>query len=142
MPAEILEHCNNPTRRECLLISLLVATPRKDIRSDSGTSRAHRFANFYQRCGHCYMGTGLKDTRRLWRDERPRAVAEKISRILPCSKSRGRARDSLAPSRLVLAQPSITRKLVDNLTAFRPLRALLTNLFLVATILTRSIGPP
>ena len=45
------------------------------------------------------------------------------------------ARDSLAAVELVLAQPSISSQLVDNLNASIHLRALLTDLFLIDEIL-------
>ena len=41
------------------------------------------------------------------------------------------ARDAAAAVRLVLAQPSISSQLVDNLNASIHLRALLTDLFLI-----------
>ena len=45
------------------------------------------------------------------------------------------ARDSLAAIQLVLAQPTISSQLIDNLNASIHLRALLTDLFLVDEIL-------
>jgi hypothetical protein len=51
------------------------------------------------------------------------------------------ARDSLAALRLVLAQPSISSQLVDNLNASIHVRALLTDLFLVDEILKRVSSP-
>jgi hypothetical protein len=49
------------------------------------------------------------------------------------------AQDSLAAIDLVLAQPSISSQLTDNLNASSHLRALLTDLFLIGEILrTRS----
>jgi hypothetical protein len=45
------------------------------------------------------------------------------------------ARDSLAAIELVLAQPSISSQLIDNLNASTHLRALLTDVFLVGEIL-------
>jgi len=44
------------------------------------------------------------------------------------------ARDSLATIRLVLAQPTISSQLIDNLNASIHLRALLTDLFLIDEI--------
>jgi len=46
------------------------------------------------------------------------------------------ARDSLAAIELVLAQPSISSQLIDNLNASMHLRALLTDVFLLGEILT------
>jgi len=45
------------------------------------------------------------------------------------------AKDSLAALNLVLAQPSISSQLIDNLNASIHLRALLTDLFLIDEIL-------
>ena len=45
------------------------------------------------------------------------------------------AQDSLAAINLVLAQPSISSQLVDNLNASTHLRALITDLFLISDIL-------
>jgi hypothetical protein len=51
------------------------------------------------------------------------------------------ARDSLAAIDLVLAQPSISSQLIDNLNASIHLRALLTDLFLVDEILKKHNKP-
>jgi hypothetical protein len=45
------------------------------------------------------------------------------------------ARDSLAAMELVLAQPSISSQLIDNLNASMHLRALLTDVFLLGEVL-------
>ena len=45
------------------------------------------------------------------------------------------ARDSLATIQLVLAQPTISSQLIDNLNASTHLRALLTDVFLVGEVL-------
>jgi hypothetical protein len=45
------------------------------------------------------------------------------------------ARDSLAAMQLVLAQPSISSQLIDNLNASMHLRALLTDVFLLGEVL-------
>jgi hypothetical protein len=45
------------------------------------------------------------------------------------------ARDSQAAIQLVLAQPSISSQIVDNLNASIHLRALLTDLFLIDEVL-------
>ena len=47
------------------------------------------------------------------------------------------AQDSIAAIELVLAQPSISSQLVDNLNASIHLRALLTDLFLIGEILRK-----
>jgi hypothetical protein len=52
------------------------------------------------------------------------------------------ARDALAAIELVLAQPSISSQLVDNLNASIHLRALLTDLFLIDEILKAQVATP
>jgi len=54
------------------------------------------------------------------------------------------ARDSLAAIQLVLAQPTISSQLIDNLNASIHLRALLTDLFLIDEILKpqRTLAKP
>jgi hypothetical protein len=54
------------------------------------------------------------------------------------------ARDSLAAIQLVLAQPTISSQLIDNLNASIHLRALLTDLFLIDEILKpqRALAKP
>ena|SRR5215467_3588581 len=49
------------------------------------------------------------------------------------------ARDSLAAMELVLAQPTISSQLIDNLNASIHLRALLTDLFLLSGVLTERL---
>ena len=127
MPAEILEHCN--TVEECYEFMLAYAAQGRPSdqgqqvgRTDSRISAAR--CNSYSSAGRrmfegCERGT-------------PRA-GRKISSI-PCVLDRD-AQDSLAAIDLVLAQPSISSQLVDNLNASVHLRALLTDLFLVSDIL-------
>jgi hypothetical protein len=50
------------------------------------------------------------------------------------------AQDSLAAIDLVLAQPTISSQLVDNLNASVHLRALLTDLFLMSDILSSHLA--
>ena len=51
------------------------------------------------------------------------------------------ANDSLAAIELVLAQPSISSQLIDNLNASIHLRALLTDLFLIDEVLKLYVSP-
>lgn len=51
------------------------------------------------------------------------------------------ARDSLAAIELVLAQPTISSQLIDNLNASTHLRALLTDLFLLSDVLKPQAVP-
>ena len=50
------------------------------------------------------------------------------------------ARDSQAAIQLVLAQPSVSSQLIDNLNASIHLRALLTDLFLIDEILKTTVA--
>jgi hypothetical protein len=52
------------------------------------------------------------------------------------------ARDSLAAMELVLAQPSISSQLIDNLNASMHLRALLTDVFLLGEVLRTQRATP
>jgi hypothetical protein len=52
------------------------------------------------------------------------------------------AQDSLAAVELVLAQPTISSQLIDNLNASIHLRALLTDLFLIGEVLRVRSGMP
>lgn len=52
------------------------------------------------------------------------------------------ARDARAAVELVLAQPSISSQLIDNLNASIHVRALLTDLFLIDEILTPQVATP
>lgn len=52
------------------------------------------------------------------------------------------AQNSLAAIRIVLAQPSISSQLVDNLNASIHLRALLTDLFLIGEVLSARSAVP
>ncbi len=51
------------------------------------------------------------------------------------------AREAQAALQLVLAQPSISSQLIDNLNASIHLRALLTDLFLLDEVLKRTAAP-
>ena len=51
------------------------------------------------------------------------------------------ARDSLAAIELVLAQPTISSQLIDNLNSSIHLRALLTDLFLLSDIVKAQRTP-
>ena len=51
------------------------------------------------------------------------------------------ARNAQAAIQLVLAQPSISSQLIDNLNALIHLRALLTDLFLIDEVLKLTSGP-
>jgi hypothetical protein len=128
MPAEILEHCN--TVEECY--EFMLAYAAQGHPSDQGSKSGAQIREFLQRAATAIA-----------------ALAEGYSKVVkdecfePAEKSHAflsvldrDARDSLAAIDLVLAQPSISSQLVDNLNASVHLRALLTDLFLVSDILS------
>jgi len=69
--------------------------------------------------------------------EQPEAVGPYRSFLAVLDRD---ANDSLAAMQLVLAQPSISSQLIDNLNASIHLRALLTDLFLVDELLKQRLS--
>lgn len=123
MATEFLERCE--VIEECY--EFLLAYAGQGLPSDEGK----QVRNFLQRGAEAL--TGLAEScRRAIRnfDLEPTERYEDF-----CSMLERDARDSLAVIHVVLAQPSISSQLVDNLNASSHLRALLTDLFLVGEIL-------
>ena len=127
MPAEIQEHCN--TVEECYEFMLAYAAQGRP--SDEGGKPGAQIREFLQRAAAAIAELA---------EECPKVVKEQ--RLEPAQKYQSflavldrDARDSLAAIDLVLAQPSISSQLIDNLNASFHLRALLTDLFLVSDIL-------
>jgi hypothetical protein len=127
MPAEIWEQCN--TVEECYEFMLAYAAQGRP--SDEGSKPGGQIREFLRRAASAIAG-----------------LAEGFSKVVkqhdlePVEKYQGflavldrDARSSLAAIDLVLAQPSISSQLVDNLNASTHLRALLTDLFLMSDIL-------
>jgi hypothetical protein len=128
MPAEILEHCN--TVEECY--EFMLAYAAQGHPSDQGSKSGAQIREFLQRAATAIAALA-EGYSKVVKDEcfEP---AEKYHAFL--SVLDRDARDSLAAIDLVLAQPSISSQLVDNLNASVHLRALLTDLFLVSDILS------
>src|ERR1700719_4018656 len=128
MPSEILEHCN--TVEECY--EFMLAYAAQGHPSDQGSKSGAQIREFLQRAATAIAALAegyskvVKD-KRLEPAEKYQAFFAVLDRD---------ARDSLAAIDLVLAQPSISSQLVDNLNASVHLRALLTDLFLVSDILS------
>ncbi len=131
MAIEFLERCD--AIEECY--EFMLAYAGQGLPSDEGSSSGSQIRNFLQRAAQAL--TGLANSYAL-------AVTE--HQIEPSGRYQAfvgvidrDAGDSLAAIELVLAQPSISSQLIDNLNASIHLRALLTDLFLVGEILrTRS----
>ena len=133
MPAEIFEDCD--TIEECYEFMLAYAAQGRP--SDQGSKPGAQIREFLQRAATAIATLAEKCSK-----------AVKEQRLEPVEKYRAffavldrDARDSLAAIDLVLAQPSISSQLVDNLNASIHLRALLTDLFLVSDILRSQLTP-
>ncbi|HEV2666009.1 MAG TPA: hypothetical protein VG324_13910 [Blastocatellia bacterium] len=115
----------------------MLAYAAQGLTGDASTGSGGQVREFLARAATALTGMGdllaaAIERERLEPAERYRAYAAVVDRD---------ARDSLAAIELVLAQPSISSQLVDNLNASIHLRALLTDLFLVDEILkTRNVS--
>jgi hypothetical protein len=128
MPAEIIEHCN--TVEECY--EFMLAYAAQGHPSDQGSKTGAQIREFLQRAATAIAALA-EGYAKVVRDERLEP-AEKYHAFLAVLNRD--ARDSLAAIDVVLAQPSISSQLVDNLNASVHVRALLTDLFLVSDILS------
>src|ERR1700676_1053023 len=132
MPAEILERCN--TVEECY--EFMLAYAAQGHPSDQGSKSGAQIREFLQRAATAIAALA-EGYSKVVKDERlePAEKYHAFLAVLDCD-----ARDSLAAIHLVLAQPSISSQLVDNLNASVHLRALLTDLFLVSDILSSHLA--
>ena len=127
MPNGALERCN--TIEECY--EFMLAYAAKGLPSDEAGTPGTQIREFLQRAADAM--TGIAETCAVAVIEEGSASTEKYHAFLPVLERD--ARDSLAAIELVLAQPSISSQLVDNLNASVHPRTLLTDLFLVGEIL-------
>jgi len=108
----------------------MLAYAAQGLPSDAGSPSGGRLRDFLGRAVESLGGlaescaTAVSDAG-FERPERYRAFFSVLDRD---------ARDSLAAIEMVLAQPAISSQLIDNLNASIHLRALLTDLFLVAEV--------
>ena len=118
---EVIEEC----------YEFLLAYAGQGLPSDECVQRGGQVRNLLQRAAEALTGLG-ESCRRAIRDSdlEPSEQYEDF-----CSMLERDVRDSLAVIHIVLAQPSISSQLVDNLNASSHLRALLTDLFLIGEIL-------
>ena len=129
---------NDPQRefvRRCDTIEeayeFMLAYAAQGLTGDAGSASGGQLREFLRRAAAALNGMGdllvtVIERQRLEPEARYREYAAVVDRD---------ARDSVAAIELVLAQPSISSQLVDNLNASIHLRALLTDLFLVDEIL-------
>jgi hypothetical protein len=109
----------------------MLAYAAQGLTGDAASASGGQLREFLTRAAAALNGMGdllvaVIDRQRLEPEARYREYAAVLDRD---------ARDSLAAIELVLAQPSISSQLVDNLNASIHLRALLTDLFLIDEIL-------
>jgi hypothetical protein len=109
----------------------MLAYAAQGLTGDAGSSSGGQLRELLRRAAAALNGmggllVGVIERERLEPETRYREYAAVLDRD---------ARDSLAAIELVLAQPSISSQLVDNLNASIHLRALLTDLFLIDEIL-------
>jgi hypothetical protein len=129
MLADISERCN--TIEECY--EFMLAYAAQGFPSEEGSKSGAQIREFLNRAVNAICGltescaTAVKQ-QGLEPNERYEAFLAVVERD---------ARDSLAAIELVLAQPSISSQLIDNLNSSIHLRALLTDLFLLSDILGR-----
>ncbi|MGB7131773.1 MAG: hypothetical protein WBD59_13235 [Candidatus Sulfotelmatobacter sp.] len=130
MVIEFLERCE--VIEECY--EFLLAYAGQGLPSDESAQRGGQVRNFLQRAAEALTGLG-ESCRHAIRDSdlEPPEQYEDF-----CSMLERDARDSLAVIHIVMAQPSISSQLVDNLNASSHLRALLTDLFLIGEVLRTS----
>jgi hypothetical protein len=122
-----MERCN--TLEECY--ELMLAYAARGIPSDEGSGPGTRIRDVLRRLATAT--DGLAESCELAAREGILVPAEKHLAFLAVL---GRdAKDSLTAIEMVLAQPSISSQLVDNLNASLHLRALLTDVFLVSDVL-------
>jgi hypothetical protein len=126
MLADFSEHCN--TIEECYEFMLGYAA--QGLPSDEGSQSGGQIREYLGRAVRAMSGLAERC-----------AMAVKQGRLEPAEQYRAflavldrDAHDSLAAVELVLAQPTISSQLIDNLNASIHLRALLTDLFLLTEV--------
>lgn len=127
MATDFLDRCE--VIEECY--EFLLAYAGQGLRTDEGSAAGGQVRSFLEKASAALNGLG-KSCRQSVRDSdlEPAAKYDAF-----CSVLERDAQDSLAAIGMVLAQPSISSQLIDNLNASSHVRALLTDLFLVGEIL-------
>ena len=126
MRDELRERCNSI--EECY--EFMLAYAAQGLPGDHGSQSGGQLRTFLGRCNEALTGlaqvfTQIVEQERLQPADRYHAFIAVLDRD---------TRDAQAAVQLVLAQPSISSQLVDNLNASIHLRALLTDLFLIDEI--------
>jgi hypothetical protein len=133
MRAEIGRRCE--AVEECY--EFMLAYAAQGLASDEGSKSGGQVREFLRRATQAL--TGLNEACTAAVREEGLEPADKYATFFAVLDRD--SRDSLAAMELVLAQPSISSQLIDNLNASIHLRALLTDLFLVSEILRKPVKP-
>ncbi len=132
MAAEIFELCN--TVEACYEFMLAYAAQGRS--SDEADKPGGQIREFLQRAATAIAGLGAACSKVVKQENLgPAQTYQSFLEVLDAD-----ARKSLPAIELVLAQPSISSQLVDNLNASIHLRALLTDLFLIGDVLRAQLG--
>jgi hypothetical protein len=127
MPTEFEQHCD--TIEECYEFTLSYAA--HGHLTDEGSAQGRQLRDYLARSAAAMRGLKAScaasiKTQQLEPADRYEAFIAVLARD---------AEDSIAAIEIVLAQPAIGSQLIDNLNASIHLRALLTDIFLLAEIL-------
>jgi hypothetical protein len=133
MPAAVFEHCN--AVEECYEFMLAYAAQGRT--SDQGSKPGAQIREFLQRAATAIAALP-EECSKLVKEKSLEPVEKYLAFFTVLDRD---ARDSLAAIDLVLAQPSVSSQLIDNLNASTHLRALLTDLFLLTDILRSQRTP-
>jgi hypothetical protein len=133
MAAAIFEHCN--AVEECYEFMLAYAAQGRT--SDQDSKPGAQIREFLQRAATAIAALP-EECSKLVKEKSLEPVEKYLAFFTVLDRD---ARDSLAAIDLVLAQPSISSQLIDNLNASTHLRALLTDLFLLTDILRSQRTP-
>ncbi len=126
MPTDFLNRCE--IIEECY--EFMLAYAGQGLPSDQGSQSGRQVREFLQRAVEALTGLPESCTLSLAHHGiEPTTKYEEFIAVLNRD-----SQDSLAAVELVLAQPSISSQLIDNLNASIHLRALLTDLFLMGEI--------
>jgi hypothetical protein len=134
MAIEFLERCD--VIEECY--EFMLAYAGQGLPTDEGSQAGSQIRGYLQRAADSLTGLAQSCTvalteQRLEAAQRYQAFVSVLYRD---------AQDSFAAVELVLAQPTISSQLIDNLNASIHLRALLTDLFLIGEVLRVRSGVP
>jgi hypothetical protein len=127
MATDFLDRCE--VIEECY--EFLLAYAGQGLRTDEGSAAGGQVRSFLEKAAAAMRSLA----ERCRQSVRENELEPESKYMAFCSALERDAQDSLAAIELVLAQPSISSQLIDNLNASSHLRALLTDLFLIGEIL-------